>query len=75
MLLEAGADPNIETAGAAATHCALLSPRASHTHSPASPAPAAPAPSYTPPTAGMDFGWIPFFNLLPNLYFLYKMWK
>ncbi|CAH0721393.1 unnamed protein product, partial [Brenthis ino] len=53
MLLEAGADPNIETAGAAATHCALLSPRASHAHAPApAPAPAAPAPSYTPPTAG-----------------------
>ncbi|XP_026491591.2 ankyrin repeat and BTB/POZ domain-containing protein 2 isoform X1 [Vanessa tameamea] len=49
MLLEAGADPNVETGGAAAQHCALLSPRTpaltSHSASP-------PSPGYTPPTAG-----------------------
>ncbi|XP_072942209.1 ankyrin repeat and BTB/POZ domain-containing protein 2 isoform X2 [Epargyreus clarus] len=50
MLLEAGADPNIETAGAAAQHTALLSPR-SPSHPATSPTPT-PAPSYTPPTAG-----------------------
>ncbi|CAG9563213.1 unnamed protein product [Danaus chrysippus] len=50
MLLEAGADPNIETAGAAAQHSALLSPR-SPTHPPSSSV-ATPAPGYTPPTAG-----------------------
>lgn len=41
MLLEAGADPNVETPGAAQP--ALLSPRAA-----AAPA----APGYIPPTAG-----------------------
>ncbi|XP_048481072.1 ankyrin repeat and BTB/POZ domain-containing protein 2 [Plutella xylostella] len=43
MLLEAGADPNVETPGAAQP--ALLSPRAAA-------APAAPATGYVPPTAG-----------------------
>ncbi|KAJ8725303.1 hypothetical protein PYW07_016261 [Mythimna separata] len=45
MLLEAGADPNIETGGACAAHCALpLSPR--------SPSTQQTTPTYTPPTAG-----------------------
>ncbi|XP_053599891.1 ankyrin repeat and BTB/POZ domain-containing protein 2 isoform X2 [Plodia interpunctella] len=45
MLLEAGADPNIETGGVCAAHCAVpLSPRA-----PNSPQA---TPAYTPPTAG-----------------------
>ncbi|CAK1544775.1 unnamed protein product [Leptosia nina] len=53
MLLEAGADPNIETGGAAAQHNALLSPSRSpnHPHSP-SHANNSPANTYTPPTAG-----------------------
>ncbi|RVE42850.1 hypothetical protein evm_012499 [Chilo suppressalis] len=43
MLLEAGADPNIECGGACGAHCALpLSPRS----------PPAAQPAYTPPTAG-----------------------
>ncbi|XP_034825710.1 ankyrin repeat and BTB/POZ domain-containing protein 2 isoform X2 [Maniola hyperantus] len=52
MLIEAGADPNIETAGAAAQHCALLSPRSPSRppHSPTTPH--TPTPGYTPPTAG-----------------------
>ncbi|CAH2215695.1 jg479, partial [Pararge aegeria aegeria] len=52
MLIEAGADPNIETAGAATQHCALLSPRSPSQppHSP--PTPPTPTPGYTPPTAG-----------------------
>ncbi|XP_038213028.1 ankyrin repeat and BTB/POZ domain-containing protein 2 isoform X3 [Zerene cesonia] len=45
MLLEAGADPNIETGGAAAQHNALLSPRSPAQHT-------SPASTYTPPTAG-----------------------
>lgn len=49
MLLEAGADPNIETPGAAAQHSALLSPR-SASHSPQNQQT---MPAYTPPTAGM----------------------
>lgn len=49
MLLEAGADPNIETPGAAAQHSALLSPR-SPSHSPQNQQS---TPAYTPPTAGM----------------------
>ncbi|CAB3235637.1 unnamed protein product [Arctia plantaginis] len=45
MLLEAGADPNIETGGSSAAHCALpLSPR--------SPSTPQNTPAYTPPTAG-----------------------
>ncbi|CAH0663406.1 unnamed protein product, partial [Chilo suppressalis] len=43
MLLESGADPNIECGGACGAHCALpLSPRS----------PPAAQPAYTPPTAG-----------------------
>lgn len=43
MLLEAGADPNIETGGPSAAHCAMpLSPRS----------PQQAAPTYTSPTAG-----------------------
>ncbi|XP_073967255.1 ankyrin repeat and BTB/POZ domain-containing protein 2 isoform X2 [Choristoneura fumiferana] len=45
MLLESGADPNIETPGVAAPHASLLSPR-----SPGTPGPQSPV--YTPPTAG-----------------------
>lgn len=49
MLLEAGADPNVETPGAAAQHSALLSPR-SPSHSPQNQQT---TPAYTPPTAGI----------------------
>lgn len=49
MLLEAGADPNIETWGAAAQSCGPLSPR-SPSQSPHSPTTA--TTGYTPPTAG-----------------------
>lgn len=52
MLLEAGADPNVETVGAATQHSALLSPRPP-AHAPHQPA--HPATSYTPPTAGNNF--------------------
>ncbi|XP_059059495.1 ankyrin repeat and BTB/POZ domain-containing protein 2 [Achroia grisella] len=45
MLLEAGADPNIETGGTCAAHCAMpLSPRSPNTQQN--------APVYTAPTAG-----------------------
>ncbi|XP_028031789.1 ankyrin repeat and BTB/POZ domain-containing protein 2 [Bombyx mandarina] len=45
MLLEAGADPNVETGGSSAAHCAMpLSPRSPGTHQS--------NPAYTPPTAG-----------------------
>ncbi|XP_060800643.1 ankyrin repeat and BTB/POZ domain-containing protein 2 [Amyelois transitella] len=45
MLLEAGADPNIETGGICAAHCAVpLSPRSPNTQQTPQ--------SYTPPTAG-----------------------
>ncbi|KAJ0179613.1 hypothetical protein K1T71_005325 [Dendrolimus kikuchii] len=45
MLIEAGADPNIETGGSCAAHCAMpLSPR--------SPSTQQSNPAYTPPTAG-----------------------
>ncbi|VVC91186.1 unnamed protein product, partial [Leptidea sinapis] len=53
MLLEAGADPNIETPGAGAQPNALLSPRSNgNSPSTTSPGQSSPANSYTPPTAG-----------------------
>ncbi|XP_050679803.1 ankyrin repeat and BTB/POZ domain-containing protein 2 isoform X2 [Leptidea sinapis] len=53
MLLEAGADPNIETPGAGAQPNALLSPRSNgNSPSTTSPRQSSPANSYTPPTAG-----------------------
>ncbi|CAH4036159.1 unnamed protein product [Pieris brassicae] len=52
MLLEAGADPNIETGGLAAQHSALLSPSRSPNHPHSSHLGNTPANAYTPPTAG-----------------------
>lgn len=58
MLLEAGADPNIETAGAATQHSALLSPRSPQSAAPTSPTPNSASngstPAYTPPSVGME---------------------
>ncbi|XP_063530330.1 ankyrin repeat and BTB/POZ domain-containing protein 2 [Cydia strobilella] len=51
ILLESGADPNIETPGVAAPHASLLSPRSPH--GAATPSLAGnQSPAYTPPTAG-----------------------
>lgn len=56
MLLEAGADPNVETGGSSAAHCALpLSPR--------SPSTPQNTPAYTPPTAGST-------HFFPTLFYL-----
>jgi hypothetical protein len=56
MLLEAGADPNIECGGAGGAHCAQpLSPRTQHVA----------APQYTPPTAGTHITLL-FLNSFPN---------